>query len=90
MAIKSVDIYCSALDYLGKRGRLLGIDALRSDFNPFNFLSFVLILDAVTYTLVTIYCLFEFSRDLEALVFCLVTYGFGTQVLKINVKSSIY
>lgn len=41
------------------------------------------ILNAISYTMVTIYCCIEFAEDLEKLVFCLVTYGFGVQVSRL-------
>jgi hypothetical protein len=80
MTIKSVEIYSQALDYLGKRGKLVGMDFLSKDYKMLNFAAVITSLDAITYTMVTIYCLFEFFGDLEKFVFCLVTYGFAVQV----------
>lgn len=80
MAIKSVEIYYEALDFLMKRAKLLGLNILDQHYKQVNILSMFVLLDAITYTLVTIYCVFEFSGDLEKLVFCLVTYGFAIQV----------
>lgn len=80
MAIKSVEIYSEALNYLKKRGALLGIHFSYSNFKKINLMSMLVVLDAITYTLVTIICIFEFWQDMEQLVFCLVTYGFAIQV----------
>lgn len=80
MAIKSVEIYEEALSYLNKRGKLIGLAIMEKNYEMINFITMVVLLDAITYTMVTIYCLIEFAGNLEKLVFCLVTYGFGIQV----------
>lgn len=82
MAIRSLEIYSETLKYLEKRGALLGLNLLASNFKKINLMSTLVVFNALTYTLVTIICLFEFSQDLERLVFCLVTYGFAVQVLE--------
>lgn len=80
MALESVNIYNEALIYIRKRGALIGLDSCAADYKPLNFLLVLCVFDAITYTMVTIYCGFEFFGDLEKIVFCLVTYGFGIQV----------
>jgi len=77
---RSIETYILALAYLGKRGALLGMNILSTGFQRINFMSLIVILDAVTYSMITIYCVVEFIHDLEKVVFCLVTYGFGIQV----------
>lgn len=80
MSSNSVEIYLKAIEFLGKRGGLLGMNIIQPEYKLINFKSLLVILDTITYTLVTIYCMFEFAGDLERMVFCLVTYGFGIQV----------
>ena len=65
-----------------KRARLIGVGIFDKDFKFYNFLVVFLCTDLFIYTLVTIYCCFEFSYDLEKLIFNLVTYGFASQVIK--------
>ncbi|CAO1420591.1 unnamed protein product [Diamesa hyperborea] len=79
MAIKSVELYNQALDYANKWGKLVGLDIFTSKYDRFNLRVLLLMFDVVTYTMTTIYCIFDFYNDLEQLVFCLVTYGFATQ-----------
>jgi len=77
---ESIETYQQTLAYIRKRGALIGMDIFSPAFQPFNnFLLFVLF-DVVTFSMVTVYCVFEFIHDLEKLVFCLVTYGFAIQV----------
>lgn len=80
MAIKSVELYNQALDYANRWGKLVGLDIFTSNYDRFNLRVLLLMFDVVTYTMTTIYCIFDFYNDLEQLVFCLVTYGFATQV----------
>jgi hypothetical protein len=80
MAIKSVEVYSQALDLLGKHGRLVGLDVLAKEYEMINLKVLIFLLDAITYVMVTINCCFEFFDDMERLVFCLVTFGFGIQV----------
>lgn len=84
MAAKSVEIYLQALAFVRKCGALLGVDSFALNYKPLNCLSFLLVFDAVTYTMVTVYCCFEFFGDLEKFIFCLVTYGFAIQVKCVN------
>jgi hypothetical protein len=79
MALKSVEIFAEAVSYANKRGKLVGIDIFSENYKT-SFMSMILLLDSITYSMVTIYCIFEFYDDLEKLVFCLVTYGFAIQV----------
>ncbi|CAO1437120.1 unnamed protein product [Diamesa tonsa] len=79
MAIKSVELYNQALDYTNRWGKLVGLDIFTTNYDRFNLRVLLLMFDVVTYTMTTIYCIFDFYNDLEQLVFCLVTYGFATQ-----------
>jgi hypothetical protein len=90
MPTKSVETYKEALIFLSKLGALIGFDLLSEDFTSLNRRIFAVIFDTVTYTMVTIYCIFEFTHDLEKLVFCLVTYGFATQVISNQYSAGFY
>lgn len=79
MAIQSVETLAEAFEFIRKRGKLLGVDLFDESYKPLNFITFIVILDIITYAMVTVYCVFEFIEDLEKLVFCLVTFGFGVQ-----------
>ena len=80
MATKSVDIFCQCLLFFRSKGKVIGMDVLDENYNQYNGLAFHLIFQCFSYTLTTIYCVFEFKNDFEKLAFCLVTYGFAIQV----------
>ena len=80
MATKSVELYNQALDYANNWGKLVGLNIFTLNYNRFNPLILLVVFDVITYTMTTVYCIFDFHNDLEKLVFCLVTYGFATQV----------
>ena len=80
MATRSVDIFSQCLDFIMKIGRVSGMDIFEENFNQFNLLILHVVFQCFSYTLTTIYCVFEFKNDLEKLAFCLVTYGFAIQV----------
>ena len=80
MVARSVEIYLEALSFLRKRAALIGVDSFSSDYKSINLLSFTLVFNTVTFTMITIYSCFVFFDDLEKLIFCLVTYGFAIQV----------
>ena len=86
MSLKSVELYSNSVEYIMKRSRLIGLGMFDKGFKTYNFLVAFLCVDLTIYTLVTIYCCFLFSDDLEKLIFNLVTYGFASQV---SLKSSI-
>jgi hypothetical protein len=80
MAIKSLVIYEKSLSILAYFGALIGFDLFSKDYKALNWRAIGVVFDDVTYTMVTVYCIFEFRENLEKLVFCLVTYGFAIQV----------
>lgn len=80
MSSKSVETYKKSLVFLSKVGAIIGSDVLSEDFQLMNWRAAALFIDIITYTFVTIFCVSEFFDELEKLVFCLVTYGFATQV----------
>jgi hypothetical protein len=80
MARSSVEIYSEVMGSLMKIGRLVGFNILDESYNLINFLALVIVVDIITYSIVTVYSCFVFFGDLEKLVFCLVTYGFAIQV----------
>lgn len=80
MAMKSVEIYSKALEFLGKMGKFVGLDLFDKNYKTVNLIAMTVAIDAIIYSLITAYCLRIFAGDLEKLVFCLVTYGFGVQV----------
>jgi hypothetical protein len=82
MAINSVATYEKSLSFLSNFGLLIGMDIFSKDYKIINWRSVGVVLNIVTYSMVTIYCIVEFRNDLEKLVFCLVTYGFAIQVRK--------
>lgn len=90
MAVRSVEIYSEALQFLRKRGALLGLDFFCSKYKFWNPLVVGIVLDVITYTLITVYCIIEFFGDLEKLVFCMVTYGFGIQVRKFQILVDVW
>jgi hypothetical protein len=82
MAINSVATHEKSLNFLSIFGTLIGIGIFSKDYKVVNWRSVGVVLNIVTYSMVTIYCAVEFRNDLEKLVFCLVTYGFAIQVRK--------
>lgn len=80
MALESVEIYADAVEYIMKRARMIGMGVLDRNFKIINFKSFLVVLDVIIYSMVTSYCCWEFSGNLEKSIFNLVTYGFGIQV----------
>ena len=86
MTTRSVDIFDQCLVCSRKKGRLVGADIFKQNYNFYNFLTLHLIFHCFSYTFVTIYCALEFKNKLA---FCLVTYGFGVQVRNDKKKLTI-
>ena len=84
MALKSVEIYANAVEYIMKTARLIGLGIFDVNYKVINIMSLLLVFDMITYTMVTIYCCWNFSGDLEKSIFNLVTYGFAIQVVGSN------
>jgi hypothetical protein len=80
MPQSSVAIYSEALELAMKVGRFVGLNVLDEDYRPVNVMSMVIVLDLITFTMVTVYCCFEYYGNLEKIVFCIVNYGFVIQV----------
>lgn len=84
MSIKSVELFSTAVEFLMKFARKIGLGIFDQNYKVMNFWVIFLFVDLVIYTMVTIDCMIEFSGNLEKSVFCLVTYGFAVQVNLLN------
>lgn len=84
MSKQSVENFLQTVKYLGKVGKIVGVNILDEDFLLFNPKVIFYFFDFIFNSFVIIYDFVKHFDNLERLVLCVVAYGFGFQVKSIQ------